>query len=447
MKLSLSLLCFAFLATSQLRATTLASPSSRCDLMIRELRAGGEIPPNQMLAKMREIYRHALIASLTIADLEGLRDAPLTFNNWSDPIFASSVGEHLKIVEEFPPKLDEVNRTKLLNEIIPSMIKKAIEDNNSSKTGWDKKQEDLRQLAFKVLKGHVLGIRALALSRDGTILFSGSNDQTVRKWDIVTGKLLHIFGNYNGTVQALALSPDEKLLFVATDKKIIRAFNLKTNKVWYTLEGQRKPPQSLVISSDGKFLYSGSDNDSIRQWNLETQSLEHIFDQSHGESILTLTKDDHKMISGSFDSHPTVWDLSSRSPLYKLQGRSNKFPHGPFALSRDDKMIYSIIPSKEVRAWDLQTGRILFTLKHPKKYIVSIALSPDEKFLYTGRSHGIIYQWDLAKREIVQIFEGHKDAVTPLTLTPDSKTLISGAHDNTIRLWDLERLPPRGNLP
>ena len=42
----------------------------------------------------------------------------------------------------------------------------------------------------KVLRGHAAGVFSVALSRDGQVLASASNDNTVRVWDVATGAAL-----------------------------------------------------------------------------------------------------------------------------------------------------------------------------------------------------------------------------------------------------------------
>ncbi len=40
----------------------------------------------------------------------------------------------------------------------------------------------------EVLRGHLAGVFSVALSRDGQVLASASNDNTVRVWDVTTAR-------------------------------------------------------------------------------------------------------------------------------------------------------------------------------------------------------------------------------------------------------------------
>ena len=73
-------------------------------------------------------------------------------------------------------------------------------------------------------------MNCVAISSDGQTLVSGSDDNTIKLWDLYTGQLLH------------------------------------------TLEGHAEDVSSVVISPDGQTLASGSWDKTIKVWNLPTQA-------------------------------------------------------------------------------------------------------------------------------------------------------------------------------
>src|SRR5205814_1583384 len=54
--------------------------------------------------------------------------------------------------------------------------------------------------------------QALSLSPDGTTLAAGGSDNTVRLWDLASGKELHPDGGHQGSVSLLLASEDGKTL-------------------------------------------------------------------------------------------------------------------------------------------------------------------------------------------------------------------------------------------
>ena len=61
------------------------------------------------------------------------------------------------------------------------------------------------------LKGHTGGVNAVAVSPDGRFLVSGSNDHTVRAWDLESGGARVLFWN-DAAIHSLALSRAGRLL-------------------------------------------------------------------------------------------------------------------------------------------------------------------------------------------------------------------------------------------
>lgn len=73
---------------------------------------------------------------------------------------------------------------------------------------WDLKTNDL---IFE-LEGHTAKIQSVLFSPDGSYLLSGSDDMTVRVWDVLSGRLL-IARAFDSPVQSLAFSVDGQYLY------------------------------------------------------------------------------------------------------------------------------------------------------------------------------------------------------------------------------------------
>jgi WD40 repeat protein len=79
------------------------------------------------------------------------------------------------------------------------------------------------------LAGHQGGVPGLAFSPDGKLLSSGSNDRTVRVWEVATGAVLKQIGGFVGTtVHDVAFSPDGRLLAASDWGGRVRLWRLGT---------------------------------------------------------------------------------------------------------------------------------------------------------------------------------------------------------------------------
>ena len=112
---------------------------------------------------------------------------------------------------------------------------------------------------------------AVSFSPDGKTLANGSLDNTVRVWDLATGKEL-LRWSHESTVNAVSFSPDGKTLASGSMDNTVRVWDLATGK-----EQQRwshdDPVTAVSFSPDGKTLASGSVDNTLRLWLWRPQDL------------------------------------------------------------------------------------------------------------------------------------------------------------------------------
>jgi WD40 repeat protein len=133
---------------------------------------------------------------------------------------------------------------------------------------WSKDGELLIEI-----KGHVheLAVTSLCWSKDGAYIFSGSFDETIRKWQSVDGKELVVTRGHTNNVTSICLSPDGSHLVSASDDYSVRIWDLETNQeigdpLWHD-----ERVDAVAMSSDGQYFasaISGPDA-KIYVWSLE----------------------------------------------------------------------------------------------------------------------------------------------------------------------------------
>ena len=275
----------------------------------------------------------------------------------------------------------------------------------------------------------------LAFSPDGRTLLAGKADQSIKLWDVETGKE---FGdaplkkglapprpiqnpNQDPIIPVMypppAISPNFKTLAVGTSKGIeLRDVAAGT---------QIGILQTAKNTSDHKFA----------------------FDQTG--SLLGVVH----------DTSVDVWDVGTRKVLctYRSNMRENRdsmasmafSPDGALAASGDANSSVEILEAgggmihhekplpNSIRLWNSRTGKEVAVLKGHMGPIKALVFAPDGKTLISASDDQTIRFWDIAGKREKVVLSDHNAPVACLSLSLDGKSLVSGSSDQTAKLWDV----------
>ena len=117
------------------------------------------------------------------------------------------------------------------------------------------------------LRGHTELVNSVAYSPDGKILASGSNDWTIRIWDVDKRKHIKTLEGHTGKVNSVAYSQDGETIVSGSDDGI-RVWNVEnwSDKIFY--RNENTGIVNMMYSPDGKTLTSLSKNGKIESWDL-----------------------------------------------------------------------------------------------------------------------------------------------------------------------------------
>ena len=202
------------------------------------------------------------------------------------------------------------------------------------------------------LNGHTGAVRAINFSMDGTRLLSGSEDKSVRVWDVETveqlkeihtssaissviyssndsiiavadtaGNLLRYDVNSYKTekaincgsdVRSLAFAPDASFI-LATHANNVTSVDLSPKKATVVVTGHTAQVNAVAYSPDGRFAVSGADDTTVRLWDTKTgQSLGREL-RGHSGAVLAVavSPDSRSIVSADSDGMGRVWSIAS----------------------------------------------------------------------------------------------------------------------------------------
>lgn len=100
------------------------------------------------------------------------------------------------------------------------------------------------------------------ITADGEKLISGSQDSTIKLWNLHTGELRCTLKGHSMAVVSLAIYPNGKTLASSSRDGVIQLWNLATGEIVQTLNGY----SPVAFSPDGKTLLSGGKDGAIKIW-------------------------------------------------------------------------------------------------------------------------------------------------------------------------------------
>jgi WD40 repeat protein len=115
--------------------------------------------------------------------------------------------------------------------------------------------------------------RQLRIWDIGRYMLSGSDDHTVRMWDVASGGELLVFQGHTAGVNSVAFSPDGNIALSGCSDKTVRLWDLESGKELRVFEGHTAQVNSVAFSLNGQFALSGSSDNTICLWELRYENI------------------------------------------------------------------------------------------------------------------------------------------------------------------------------
>ncbi|QLE43858.1 serine/threonine protein kinase [Nostoc sp. C052] len=121
------------------------------------------------------------------------------------------------------------------------------------------------------LSGHAWAVLTVAFSPDGQILATGSDDNTIKLWEVNTGQLIGTLVGHSWSVVAVAFTADGETLLSASCDKTVKLWRVSTAEEIVTLSGHVDSVSAVAVSKVTQLIASGSRDKTIKLWQLVEQ--------------------------------------------------------------------------------------------------------------------------------------------------------------------------------
>ncbi|KAJ3186446.1 hypothetical protein HDU85_007265 [Gaertneriomyces sp. JEL0708] len=284
----------------------------------------------------------------------------------------------------------------------------------------------------RTFHSHNSMVNSVVVSPDGKHLFSGSNDMTIKQWDLSSGALLRAFTG-SDWVRTVVVSPDSKNLFSDGNGNTLTQWDIATGALLRNITAHVDLVRTIAIAPEGKHVFSGSHDQTIKQWDVATGALLRTL-SAGPERVRTvaISPDSKQLFSGS-DTTIKFWDISTGALLRNLTDHTDLVR--TVVVSPDGTQLFSGSHDQTIKQWNIATGALLHTFIGHTAWVRTVAVSPDGMYLFSGANDTTIKQWDIRTGALLNSFIADTASVETVALSPDGTQLFSGGNDGIIKQW------------
>jgi len=238
----------------------------------------------------------------------------------------------------------------------------------------------------QTLQGHTDAVYAVTVFDGGRKAISASSDNTLKVWNLDTGKELQTLQGHTDEVDAVTVFDSGRKAISASFDDTLKVWNLDTGKELQTLQGHADEVDAVTVFDGGRKAISASSDDTLKVWNLKAgKELQTLQGHTKWVTAVAVFDDGRKAVSTSWDNTLEVWNLKTGAELQTLQGHSDFVR--TVVVFDDGRKAISVSRDNTLKVWNLETGALIATyVGESGSY--DCAVTPDGATIVTGEESG-----------------------------------------------------------
>ena len=243
-----------------------------------------------------------------------------------------------------------------------------------------KKDDPKKSYVIQTLSGHESGVNCMALSEDGSVLATGSEDKTARLWSTRTStcECIGILRGHEEYINCILM--EDCFCLTGSADKTIRKWDVSTCECVLILRGHSSVIYRMICTGD--YIFTSSYDRTARCWDFDNGECVKVF-RGHKRGVYPLI-----FIPGDDEAEDDLDNLDASKDL--LITGSADFT---------------------ARSWNFETGQCLKVFKGHTGAITCMATDVMGRILFTGSTDHSIRSWNLLKGEQIKLFSGHQGSV------------------------------------
>lgn len=285
-----------------------------------------------------------------------------------------------------------------------------------------------------VFSEHSDWITTLAWSPSGDSLASGSNDRTVRVWDVVSSQAIYTYYGHSREITSLAWSPDGMHIASASCDKTVHVWEATSGKKVCVYSQHRDDVLSIGWSPDGSSIASAGCDKTVHIWEASSGHKRHTY-HGHADDIYSISwsPDGRYLSTASYDQTVQIREAATGNSIASYHNH-----HGSVyavAWSPDGERVASASYDQTVKVQSRETGAVLQSYAGHSGGVFALVWSPDGTRIASGGDDGTVQVWNSVTGQAVYSYRLHEAGIRALAWAPGGQVIASGGMDKKVHIW------------
>ncbi|KDN45753.1 WD40 repeat-like protein [Tilletiaria anomala UBC 951] len=270
--------------------------------------------------------------------------------------------------------------------------------------------------------GHSGNVTSLAWHADAKWLATGSEDGTLKIWDLRTTSRAQRWYDHHAAVNDVVVHPNQGDVISCDQAGSVKVWDLGQNGCSHDLVPEEDVPiRSVSVASEGSCLVAGNHHGNVYVWRINSGV---VPDQqgAGGQGSLQAAPEGSTAADGQPLVPPPPANANPGEEYTDLQPVTTFRAHEKYLtkclLSPDVRYLATCSADTTIKIWN--TSRYAFTLEKTlvghQRWVWDAAFSADSAYLVSASSDHVARLWELSSGETVRQYNGHNKALVTVAL-------------------------------
>ena len=278
---------------------------------------------------------------------------------------------------------------------------------------------------FGAYKGHQGALWTVDVDPSTTLLATGGADNTMRLWEVKSGKLLKTW-EYNTSIKRVEFSEDGRQLLGVTEKRAGQLSNIYVYDINPDPEAEQTSEESLRIVVDdlprvtvagfsylSRYIISGHEDGSITQWDAKTgEQLNNVFSHDDGMLVSDL----------QWSADRTYFITSSKDKTAKLHD------------TKTLEVLKTYVADTPLNSAAITPEPTNYVILGGGQAAMDVTTTSARQGKFEARFYHKIFEEEIGR------VRGHFGPLNYVAVSPDGKAYASGGEDGYVRVHHFD--PP-----